>query len=222
MAQAAQPQPDHQQHLAAQRARHRRLLQTVAHRRQPATGAFHHYRLGAGRQPVERRQQRRQRHHDAGIVPVTYRAVVNPAVPGPLTIRFEGGEVTIGSDDVAHTYDNERPRHRLTVPAFRIDVAPVRNAEYLEFMNDGGYRRPELWLSDGWTTVQERPWKTPLYWSESRELWDQQLAGLVMWIPGGTVYLAAAAWAGYRWLAQQPARHDKRAAGRHGTQVPTP
>lgn len=41
----------------------------------------------------------------------------------------------------------------------------------------------------------------PLYWRESRELWDQQLAGLVMWIPGGTVYLAAAAWAGHRWLA---------------------
>jgi cytochrome c oxidase assembly factor CtaG len=44
--------------------------------------------------------------------------------------------------------------------------------------------------------------RAPLYWSESRELWDQQLAGLVMWIPGGMVYLAAAAWAGYRWLAQ--------------------
>ncbi len=41
----------------------------------------------------------------------------------------------------------------------------------------------------------------PLYWRESRDLWDQQLAGLVMWIPGGLVYLAAAAWAGYRWLA---------------------
>jgi putative membrane protein len=43
--------------------------------------------------------------------------------------------------------------------------------------------------------------RAPLYWSESRELWDQQLAGLVMWVPGGTVYLAVAAWAGYRWLA---------------------
>lgn len=45
--------------------------------------------------------------------------------------------------------------------------------------------------------------RVPLYWSESRELWDQQLAGLVMWIPGGIVYLAAAAWAGYRWLDQR-------------------
>ena len=42
----------------------------------------------------------------------------------------------------------------------------------------------------------------PLYWRESRELWDQQLAGLIMWIPGGTIYLAAAAWAAYRWLAK--------------------
>ena len=47
---------------------------------------------------------------------------------------------------------------------------------------------------------------TPLYWRESRELWDQQLAGLVMWVPGGFVYLAVAAWAGVRWLAPSPER----------------
>jgi len=53
----------------------------------------------------------------------------------------------------------------------------------------------------------------PLYWRESRELWDQQLAGLVMWVPGGTVYLLAAAWAGHRWLGR--ARQDLQAPRGH-------
>jgi iron(II)-dependent oxidoreductase len=95
-------------------------------------------------------------------------------IPAGAMVRFEGGEVTIGSDDVAHTYDNERPRHRLTVPAFRIDVAPVRNAEYLEFMNDRGYARRELWSDAGWTWQSEASVDAPRHWQRTADGWTER------------------------------------------------
>ena len=61
-------------------------------------------------------------------------------------------------------YDNESPRHRVLVPAHAIAARPVANAEYADFIADGGYATPSLWLSDGWDHVQRGGWQRPLYW----------------------------------------------------------
>ena len=65
-------------------------------------------------------------------------------------------------DDFA--YDNESPRHRVLLPAHALANRPVSNGEYRAFIDDGGYRQPSLWLSDGWATVQAQGWTRPLYW----------------------------------------------------------
>ena len=90
-----------------------------------------------------------------------------PGSPAPLTWRGEaGGIVEIGAPDAGFAFDNERPRHRVLVPAYRIASRPIANAEVLAFIADGGYRDPRLWLSDGWQLVQAERWTAPLYWSE--------------------------------------------------------
>ncbi|WP_368562896.1 ergothioneine biosynthesis protein EgtB [Pseudoxanthomonas sp. UTMC 1351] len=69
----------------------------------------------------------------------------------------------------AFAYDNESPRHRVLVPAHALASRPVSNGEYREFIADGGYRTPDLWLSEGWEQVRAQGWQRPLYWSEDRE-----------------------------------------------------
>ncbi|PBJ84554.1 hypothetical protein CMZ84_06520 [Lysobacteraceae bacterium NML93-0399] len=69
-------------------------------------------------------------------------------------------------DQAAFAYDNESPRHRVLVPAHALAHRPVTNAEYRDFIADGGYRTATLWLSAGWETVRALGWQRPLYWSE--------------------------------------------------------
>ena len=68
-------------------------------------------------------------------------------------IPIEEGLVRIGNDSVDFAFDNERPRHRFFLDAYEIANRCVSCGEYLKFMEDGGYERPELWLSLGWTAV---------------------------------------------------------------------
>ena len=77
----------------------------------------------------------------------------------------------IGHDGSGFSYDNEGPRHRALVLPFSLASRPVTNGEYLEFMSDGGYARPEFWLSLGWTSVNEQRWQTPLYWTKRDGAW---------------------------------------------------
>lgn len=70
----------------------------------------------------------------------------------------------IGYDGDGFAFDNEGPRHRTYLQDARIATRLVTNREYLEFMDDDGYRRPELWLSSGWDTVRAERWDAPLYW----------------------------------------------------------
>lgn len=116
-------------------------------------------------------------------------AETDDAVTEPPALRWIGhdeGLVHIGSDrtyeDAAEgrfAYDNEGPRHRVFVDAFELASRLVTNEEYRAFMDDGGYERVELWLSDGWATVEEEGWKAPLYWVERDGEWCQYtLAGL--------------------------------------------
>ena len=66
-------------------------------------------------------------------------------------------------------FDNEGPAHRTFVHAFALASRLVTNAEYVAFIDDGGYRKPALWLSNGWATVREREWKAPLYWERASD-----------------------------------------------------
>ena len=92
-----------------------------------------------------------------------------PAEPG--WIEFPGGLVKIGHDGEGFGWDNEAPRHEALVHPFRLADRPVTNAEWLEFMADGGYRTPAHWLSDGWTTVNRDGWEAPLYWERHDGRW---------------------------------------------------
>ncbi len=78
--------------------------------------------------------------------------------------RCEGGLVEIGHIGDGFSYDNERPRHRVWLDPFEIQTRNVSNGDYLAFMAEGGYNRPELWLSDGWDELNKQGWQAPLYW----------------------------------------------------------
>ena len=94
--------------------------------------------------------------------------------------RYRGGVCWLGHDGQGFAFDNEQPRHEVVVNAFDLALRPVTNGEFLVFVADGGYERPELWLSDGWATVRERRWHAPLYWEQRDDgAWFiQTLSGL--------------------------------------------
>jgi ergothioneine biosynthesis protein EgtB len=92
---------------------------------------------------------------------------------------YDGGFYLIGHDGPGFCFDNEGPRHRVCLNAFSLTTRLVTNEEYLAFMEDGGYQRPELWLSLGWTVANERGWNAPLYWEEREgDWWMMTLAGM--------------------------------------------
>ncbi len=87
------------------------------------------------------------------------------AVASPLEWRaVAGGVHEIGAGEEGFAFDNERPRHRVYLEPFELASRPVTNAEWLEFIADGGYARAELWLSDGWGTLGLEGWQAPGYW----------------------------------------------------------
>jgi ergothioneine biosynthesis protein EgtB len=88
----------------------------------------------------------------------------------------DGGVVSIGADGDGFAFDNERPRHRVFVEPFELASRPITNREVQAFIADGGYRNAELWLSDGWATIQREAWTAPLYWDADGALYD--LAGV--------------------------------------------
>lgn len=97
-----------------------------------------------------------------------------PAGPVPALgwVAFEGGVHEIGHDGDGFAYDNEGPRHRQFLEPFLLADRLVTNGEYLEFIEDGGYQRPELWLSLGWAAVQAGGWTEPFYWERRDGGWQ--------------------------------------------------
>lgn len=103
--------------------------------------------------------------------------------------KFEGqrfdfyvdGIYEVGSHEGQFSFDNENPRHRVLAQPFGMSNRWVTNAQYLEFINDSGYEKPELWLSDGWNWIETEKHKAPLYWRSSKENGWQEftLHGLV-------------------------------------------
>jgi iron(II)-dependent oxidoreductase len=92
------------------------------------------------------------------------------ARPGAM-VRFPGGVVEIGTDDRSQAYDNERPRHRVEVASFEIDVNPVTNGEFLAFMAAGGYRAREFWSDAGWRWLTESGVSAPKHWAQEQGRW---------------------------------------------------
>jgi gamma-glutamyl hercynylcysteine S-oxide synthase len=82
------------------------------------------------------------------------------------TLRVAAGPFRMGDGGRGFSYDNERPRHEVELPAFRIDRAPVTNAAFAEFVADGGYERRELWTEEGWAFREREGWERPRYWTE--------------------------------------------------------
>ncbi|QEL64944.1 hypothetical protein OTERR_14680 [Oryzomicrobium terrae] len=85
----------------------------------------------------------------------------------PAWIAYPGGRYEVGHDSATapgFAFDCEGPRHAVLLRPFRLAARPVSNAEWCDFIADGGYRTPALWLSDGWKTVQGDGWTAPLYW----------------------------------------------------------
>src|SRR6476659_2653426 len=106
-----------------------------------------------------------------------------PATVAPQRfIDFEESTIAVGHEGSGFSYDNEGPRHRALVLPFSLSNRLITNGEYLEFMEAGGYTRPEFWLSLGWTTVNDPAaagWRAPLYWIErDGAWWNFTLSGL--------------------------------------------
>jgi ergothioneine biosynthesis protein EgtB len=99
-------------------------------------------------------------------------------------LPFKEGIQWVGHEGAEFSFDNENPRHRVFVPSFSLASRLVTNAEFLAFIEDGGYRRSELWLSLGWNTLNERSWNCPLYWEKRDGKWfNMTLGGMMEVIP---------------------------------------
>lgn len=125
-----------------------------------------------------------QQHQELILADVKHLLSLNPLAPAcrvgarsraahaPLTwSAHPGGEAQIGHDGNGFSFDNELPRHRVLLAPFELASRPATHDEYLAFIEDGGYRRPELWLSEGWATLQAQRWEAPLYWRRREGGW---------------------------------------------------
>ncbi|MFN7112603.1 MAG: ergothioneine biosynthesis protein EgtB [Brevundimonas sp.] len=121
-------------------------------------------------------------------------------------VAFDGGLVLIGHDGAGFAFDNEGPKHRVWLEPFALAADLTTNGDWLGFIADGGYARPELWLSDGWATVKAEGWTAPLYWRRDGDDWTvMSLTGRVPIDPSAPVRHvsfyeadAYARWAGKR------------------------
>lgn len=126
-----------------------------------------------------------QQHQELVVTDVKHVFASNPLFPvfrerKPLVSRrasplrwvgFPEGVYRIGHEGKGFAFDNESPRHREFARSFQLASRLVTNGEYKAFMADGGYSRPEFWLSDGWNTIKSEDWIAPLYWDERDGQW---------------------------------------------------
>ena len=126
-----------------------------------------------------------EQHQELMLTDMKHLLSRNPLAPAyaqrwPLTpvrarrmrwVPIGGGAFDVGHSGEAFAFDNEGPRHRVLLKDFELASHPVTYGEYLAFVEDGGYRRPELWLSLGWDTVRTQDWQAPLYWQQVDRRW---------------------------------------------------
>jgi ergothioneine biosynthesis protein EgtB len=135
-----------------------------------------------------------QQHQELVVMDIKHVLSVNPTQPHYGKARwwdqptdrskagtwtaYEGGVVPVGHAGDGFCFDNETPRHDALLQPFEISESLVSCREWKAFMDDGGYARPELWMSDGWARVQAEGWDAPLYWwCDGDDWWTFTLGG---------------------------------------------
>ncbi|MFI4983478.1 MAG: ergothioneine biosynthesis protein EgtB, partial [Nevskiales bacterium] len=151
---------------------------------------------------VELGLQHEQQHQELLLTDILHAFAQNPlapaAMPGwqepqgaPPPTRFigcAGGTVRIGHAGPRFCFDNETPFHEVLLRGYALASRLVRNGDWLEFIADGGYSTPTLWMSDGWAKAQAEAWTAPLYWQERDGAWWQMgLGGLAPLEPDAPV-----------------------------------
>ncbi len=176
-------------------------------------------------QPIELGINHEEQHQELLLTDILHAFFTNPLRPAYLApepgksrsaadagslrfLRFEGGLQQAGHPGDGFCFDNEMPRHRVWLEPYALAERLVSCGEYAEFIEDGGYRRPELWLSDGWNAVCNHGWRSPLYWTSESGEWSvftlrgQKTFAQVRSAPVSQIsYFEAdayARWAGYR------------------------
>ncbi len=166
---------------------------------------------------VETGLQHEQQHQELMLMDTKHLFACNPlkpayhvcvqsaaeAAPAMRWLCYKAGVRWLGHEGEGFAFDNETPRHRVRGEAFALATRLVSNGEYLGFIEDGGYGRPELWLSDGWSAAQTNGWQAPLYWEKRGDRWyEQTLAGLRTISPHAPVchvsYYEACAYAAWK------------------------
>ena len=126
-------------------------------------------------------------HQELLLMDVKYNFSINPLFPAyrqtatDLTsdtpemtwFEYSGGIVEIGHDGSTFSFDNERPRYKTLLNDYCLGSRLISNKEYLAFIMDKGYQRAELWLSDGWQTINTHKWLAPLYWHKEGTNYQQ-------------------------------------------------
>jgi ergothioneine biosynthesis protein EgtB len=127
-----------------------------------------------------------QQHQELLLTDIKYNFSINPlrpayradlpVMPAGHNAKLEwveqpGGVQEIGHDSAGFGFDNEYPRHRVLLTSYALGSRLVTNGDYLEFIEAGGYQRPEFWLADGWRCVREKSWQAPLYWEKTDGRW---------------------------------------------------
>jgi ergothioneine biosynthesis protein EgtB len=135
-----------------------------------------------------------QQHQELVLTDILHAFAQNPTDPaydsqwqpprptqGPRGfVDVPSGIQPIGHDGHGYCFDNETPRHEELIADIRIARHLVTNGEWLEFMADGGYATPSLWLSDGWAAVQAEGWQAPGYWRQQAGTWFSMTLGGLM------------------------------------------
>jgi dimethylhistidine N-methyltransferase len=136
-----------------------------------------------------------QQHQELLLTDILHLFAQNPLrpsfkAPEPLPVdtrprgaieycKFEGGLIEIGHSGSEFAFDCEGPRHRVVLEPYRLATREVTNGEWLQFIRDGGYTKPLLWLAEGWNAVQAANWQAPLYWERhGDDYWSMSLRGL--------------------------------------------
>ena len=129
-----------------------------------------------------------QQHQELMLMDIKHVLSCNPLSPAyrkkePVALRtthplqwhsVKGGRYSIGRQETAFSFDNEGPTHNVLVDDFAIGSRAVSNGEYLEFIEDGGYQKPEFWHADGWAILKENNWTAPLYWRHGEDdTWNE-------------------------------------------------
>jgi len=131
-----------------------------------------------------------QQHQELMLTDIKHVFSCNPLFPAHVTgaiaestpprqewLEYDAGLHEIGHEGIDFSFDNESPRHRVFVESFQLSNRLVTNGEFLEFVEGGGYRRSESWLSLGWNHVNQNAWGSPLYWLHQDAQWFEFTLG---------------------------------------------